>query len=87
MQAGLHLHHINFEIPQLVHFVRVPREQPNLRYPQRSQNLSGKYIGTHILRMTKHHIRFERVQSGILEFVRSQLLIKANPPALLSEVD
>ena len=87
MQAGLHLHHINCEIPQLVHFVRVSREQSNLRYPQFSQNLCGKYIGTHILRMAKHHIRFERVQSGILEFVRSQLFIKTNPPALLPEVD
>lgn len=37
--------------------------------------------------MAKHHIRFERVQSGILEFVRSQLFIKTNPPALLPEVD
>jgi hypothetical protein len=87
MQARLHLHHVNFEIPQLVHFVRISREQSNLRYPQCSENLCGKQIGAYILRMAKHHIRFERVQSGILEFVRSQFFIKTNPPALLPEVD
>src|ERR1700722_13314444 len=84
--AGNSLHHAKPRAFQLLHFVRIIRQQPQLANAQRLQRLGRKFVIARIRREPKFAVGLHGIEPRLLQFVSPQFIDQSNAAPFLRQI-
>ena len=85
--AGNPLGNVNARSLELSHFVGIVREQADIAQAERLQGFGSKGVVARVIRKSQTTIRFNGIESRILQLVGLELIDEANSAPFLRQVE